>query len=183
MPAVVLDGEKLTLEDVERVAVKGAPLRLSARAVQKMRSSRYLVEKVLSSKEVVYGINTGFGKICQVVIPRGQIQSLQRNLVVSHAAGVGRPLPSEVVRALMLLRANVLAKGYSGVRPEVVQTLVGMLNGKVHPVVPEQGSVGASGDLVSLSHVALALIGRGHVTYRGSGCLRPGPSKRRDCLP
>jgi histidine ammonia-lyase len=132
-----------------------------------MGRSRRLVEEVLASREVVYGINTGFGKLCQVVIPSGQIQRLQRNLVVSHAAGVGRPLPVEAVRAMMLLRANVLAKGCSGVRPQVVQHLVTMLNEGVHPVVPEQGSVGASGDLAPLAHVALTLLGVGRVELRG----------------
>jgi histidine ammonia-lyase len=167
MPAVVIDGERLTLQEVERVAVHGVSVRLSTEALQKIKSSRRLVEEILSSKQVVYGINTGFGKLCQVLIPKDQIQRLQRNLIVSHAAGVGRPLPVEVVRAMMLLRANVLAKGYSGVRPEVIQNLVVMLNGKVHPVVPEQGSVGASGDLAPLAHMALALIGQGRVVYGG----------------
>jgi histidine ammonia-lyase len=167
MPALVIDGERLTLEEVERVAIHGAPVRLSAKARKNIQDSRRLVEDILSSKRVAYGINTGFGKLCQVVIPKGQIQRLQRNLIVSHAAGVGRPLPIEVVRAMMLLRANVLAKGYSGVRPEVIQSLLVMLNGKVHPVVPEQGSVGASGDLAPLAHVALALIGQGRVICRG----------------
>jgi len=167
MPVVVIDGERLTLEEVEQVAVRGARVRLSAEAKEKMHRSRQVVEQILDSKEVVYGINTGFGKLCQVVIPKGQIKQLQRNLVVSHAAGVGPPLSEEVVRAMMLLRANVLAKGYSGIRPEPVQTLVSMLNGKVHPVVPEQGSVGASGDLAPLAHVALALIGEGRVTFGG----------------
>ncbi len=167
MSAVFIDGEKLTLEEVERVAIQRAQVQLSSRAMDKIQQSRRLVEQILSSKQVVYGINTGFGKLCQVVIPKGQIQKLQRNLIVSHAAGVGRPLPDEAVRAMMLLRANVLAKGYSGVRPEVVQILLDMLNGEVHPVVPEQGSVGASGDLAPLSHIALALMGEGQVTYRG----------------
>lgn len=166
MPAVVIDGEKLTIEQVEQVALGGALVHLSAKAAEKTQSSRRLVEEILGSKEVVYGINTGLGKLCQVVIPKGQIRRLQKNLVISHASGVGRPLPAQVVRAMMLLRANVLAKGYSGVRLQVIQHLVAMLNERLHPVVPEQGSVGASGDLAPLAHVALALIGRGQATYR-----------------
>jgi len=167
MPAVAIDGQRLTLEDVERVVIRRAPVRLSAKAASKMHRSRCLVEEILSSKDVVYGINTGFGKLCQVVIPKGQIQQLQRNLIVSHAAGVGQPLPTDVVRAMMLLRANVLAKGYSGVRPEVIHSLLAMLNEEVHPIVPEQGSVGASGDLSPLAHMALAIIGQGRVICRG----------------
>jgi histidine ammonia-lyase len=183
MPAVVIDGEKLTLEEVERVVIHGSRVRLSAQAREKMHRSRQLVEEILSSKEVVYGINTGFGKLCQVVIPKNQIERLQRNLVVSHAAGVGSPLPDEVVRAMMLLRANVLAKGYSGVRPELSQALVSMLNGKVHPVVPEQGSVGASGDLAPLSHMALAIMGQGQVRHQGKLLSAAGALKKLGMSP
>jgi histidine ammonia-lyase len=167
MSTVMLDGEHLALADVERVATQGARVRLSAAARAKMSRSRDLVQKVLNSQEVVYGINTGFGALCQVVIAPDQIARLQRNLVVSHAAGVGELLPSEVVRAMMLLRANVLAKGRSGVRPGVAEHLVAMLNEGVHPLVPEQGSVGASGDLAPLAHMALAMLGLGQVEWRG----------------
>ena len=167
MPTVVLDGEHLTLEDVERIARQEARIRISAAARAKMNRSRGLVEKVLSSREVVYGINTGFGALCQVVIEPDQISRLQRNLVVSHAAGVGRPLPVPVVRAMMLLRANVLAKGCSGVRPKVAEHLAAMVNAGLHPLVPEQGSVGASGDLAPLAHMTLAMLGLGQAELNG----------------
>ena len=167
MPVVVIDGEHLSLTDVERVAIEGAKIRLSAAAKEKMNRSRKLVNEILASEEVVYGINTGFGKLCQVVIPPDQIARLQRNLVVSHAAGVGRLLPVPVVRAMMLLRANVLAKGCCGVRPELAGHLVTMINAGLHPLVPEQGSVGASGDLAPLAHVALTMLGLGQAELRG----------------
>ena len=167
MPTVVLDGEKLTLADVERVARQKARIRISAAARGKMTRSRVLVEQALDSQQVVYGINTGFGALCQVVIEPYQISRLQKNLVVSHAAGVGRPLDTPVVRAMMLLRANVLAKGCSGVRPQVAEHLVAMLNAGLHPVVPEQGSVGASGDLAPLAHMTLAVLGLGQVELNG----------------
>jgi histidine ammonia-lyase len=167
MASVIIDGECLSLTDVEQVATTNFPVRLSAEARRRMKRSRRVVEKVLLSKKVVYGINTGFGALCQVVIAPNQISRLQRNLVVSHAAGVGKALPEEVVRAMMLLRANVLAKGCSGVRPEVAEHLVTMLNEKLHPLIPEKGSVGASGDLAPLAHMALALIGLGRVELRG----------------
>jgi histidine ammonia-lyase len=181
MPAVLIDGEHLRLEDVERVALGGARVRLKASAGEKMAASRRQVERILDSRDVVYGINTGFGKLCQVVIPKGQIHRLQRNLVASHAVGVGRPLPVEVVRAMMLLRANVLSKGYSGVRPQVVRHLVTMINENIHPVVPEQGSVGASGDLAPLAHMALALLGLGRVT-RGGQEMSAGRALRQTGL-
>jgi len=167
MPTVVLDGEHLSLEDVERVARQEDRIRISATARAKMNRSRDLVRKVLDSREVVYGINTGFGALCQVVIEPGLISRLQKNLVVSHAAGVGRPLPVPVVRAMMLLRANVLAKGCSGVRPEVAEHLAAMINAGLHPVVPEQGSVGASGDLAPLAHMTLAMLGLGQAELNG----------------
>ena len=167
MPTVVLDGEHLCPEDVERVARREARIRISAAARARMNRSRALVRKVLDSREVVYGINTGFGALCQVVIEPHQISRLQKNLVVSHAAGVGRPLDEPVVRAMMLLRANMLAKGCSGVRPEVAEHLVAMVNAGLHPVVPEQGSVGASGDLAPLAHMTLAMLGLGQVRLNG----------------
>jgi histidine ammonia-lyase len=167
MTTIRIDGRHLSLEDIERVAMGRARVRLGRGVRQTMDRSRRLVEEVLASGKVVYGINTGFGRLCQVVIPPNRIARLQRNLVASHAAGVGSPLPEEVVRAMMLLRANVLAKGCSGVRPLVVGHLMAMLNEGIHPLVPEQGSVGASGDLAPLAHMALALLGLGRVSFRG----------------
>jgi histidine ammonia-lyase len=135
-------------------------------------TSRSLVDRAIASGQTIYGINTGFGKLANVRIPPDQLDQLQTNLLRSHAAGVGRPLPGPVVRAVMLLRANVLLRPTSGVRPELVDALVAMLNARVIPVVPEQGSVGASGDLAPLSHIGLALMGEGMVFAPG-GALTP----------
>jgi histidine ammonia-lyase len=132
-----------------------------------MEASRAVVEKLVAHGETAYGINTGFGKLADIQIPEDELVALQRNLVRSHAAGVGDPLPEAEVRAMLLLRANVLAKGHSGVRVRVAELLIGMLNNRIHPVVPSRGSVGASGDLAPLAHLALALIGEGEVLFKG----------------
>lgn len=132
-----------------------------------MRSSREVVERILGQPDSVYGINTGFGRLCQVAVKAGDLERLQVNLVRSHAAGMRDPLPEPVVRAMLLLRANALARGYSGIRPEPVQLLVGMLNKRLHPVVPEIGSVGASGDLAPLAHIALVMLGEGEALVGG----------------
>ena len=166
-----LDGETLTLEAVERIA-RGGPgvageLRLDDAARERMERSRAVVERAVASGAVVYGVTTGFGRLADVAIPRERIRELQLNLLRSHACGVGAPLPTHEVRAIMLLRANVLARGYSGVRPVLVDRLLKMLEGGVHPVVPEQGSVGASGDLAPLSHLALVLVGEGEAEVGG----------------
>ncbi|CAN5346205.1 histidine ammonia-lyase [soil metagenome] len=170
--AVGLDGRSLTLADVGAVAREGAPVQLSAEARQQMLRTRGVVEAAADSGDAVYGVNTGFGKLSEVSIPRDQIDALQVNLIRSHAAGVGDPLPVEETRAMMLLRANVLAGGRTGARPEVAELLCSMLNSGLHPVVPEQGSVGASGDLAPLAHLALPLIGEGELFHAGS--LRRG---------
>ncbi len=160
----VLDGNSLTVEDVVRVARNPAlRIALDPAARRSLLQSRRLVDRAVESGQTIYGINTGFGKLANVRIPPGQLDQLQTNLIRSHAAGVGSPLPAPVVRAVMLLRANVLLRPTSGVRPELVESLVAMLNAGVLPVVPEQGSVGASGDLAPLSHIGLALMGEGHV--------------------
>lgn len=162
--AVVLDGCSLRIADVVRVAREpGIRVSLDPAARRRLERSRRAVEAAMAAGETIYGINTGFGKLANVRIPADRLERLQANLIRSHAAGVGPPLPPDVVRALMLLRANVLLRPTSGVRPELVDALVGMLNAGVIPVVPEQGSVGASGDLAPLSHVALALMGEGTV--------------------
>ena len=142
-----------------------------------MDKTRSVVEAILARHEAVYGVTTGFGKLSDVAIPPDRLAELQVNLVRSHAAGVGLPLPAREVRAMMLLRANVLAKGFSGCRPALVDLLVGMLNAGLHPVVPEQGSVGASGDLAPLAHLALALIGEGSVTRTTGGGGGAGPAR------
>ncbi|HEU4628283.1 MAG TPA: histidine ammonia-lyase [Gemmatimonadaceae bacterium] len=168
---ISLDGRSLRLADVRAVAVDGAPVALADAARDRMRATRQVVERLAEAGEPVYGVTTGFGKLSDVAIPADRLAELQVNLVRSHATGVGPLLPPHEVRAMMLLRANVLAKGYSGSRPELVDLLVGMLNAGVHPPVPEQGSVGASGDLAPLAHLALALIGEGELVR--DGCARP----------
>jgi histidine ammonia-lyase len=164
---VELDGRSLSLEEIASVALNGCAVAIAPGAYALMDASRAVVEGVVSRAETAYGINTGFGKLSDVRIGSDQLEALQRNLVRSHACGIGEPLPEDEVRAMLLLRANVLAKGLSGVRPLVVETLVAMLNHRVHPVIPARGSVGASGDLAPLAHLALALIGEGEVLYSG----------------
>jgi len=169
---VVIDGHHLSLEQVVAVARFGAKVSLSETALPAMRRSREIVEGILRESRAVYGINTGFGALSSVRISGEQVNLLQRNLIVSHAVGCGNPLAAETVRAMLLLRANALCQGHSGVRPELVQTLLGMLNAGVHPVVPEKGSLGASGDLAPLSHMALVLLGLGEAEYGGK--VMPG---------
>ncbi len=158
---VLLDGDTLTLEEVEAVALGRARAELSPGARERVRRARALVEARLEDGEPHYGINTGFGTLAEVRIDRADLERLQRNLVLSHAAGVGAPLSLVEARALMLLRANVLAKGVSGIREQTLDLLLALLDRGVVPVVPERGSVGASGDLAPLAHLALLLIGEG----------------------
>lgn len=164
---VVLDGRSLTLAAIEAVARHGAPARLDPGARRRMEASRSRVERAVAAGEIIYGVTTGFGKLADVAIGPGEAQRLQENLLRSHAAGVGPPLPAEVVRAMMLLRANALARGFSGVRPVVVERLLDLLNRRVHPVIPSRGSLGASGDLAPLAHLALVLVGRGEAEAGG----------------
>jgi histidine ammonia-lyase len=165
--ATVLDGGPLSLTAVERVARHGGAVRLASAAVERLAAARAFVDRVAGGSEPIYGITTGVGKLKDIVIPAAERAHLQRNLVLSHAGGVGPPLAEAEVRAILLLLAASLARGASGVRPEVVETLVGCLNQRVHPVVPEQGSVGSSGDLAPLAHVALCLIGEGEAIRDG----------------
>jgi histidine ammonia-lyase len=160
---VTLDGHSLSIADVVAVARHGAPVALDANALAAVQQSRRAVEAAVARGETIYGVNTGFGKLAHVRIPPDQARQLQLNLIRSHASGVGEPLPADAVRAMMVLRANVLVRGTSGVRPVLPELLVEMLNRKLHPTVPSQGSVGASGDLAPLSHLALAMIGEGDV--------------------
>ena len=160
---VVLDGNSLTIDDVFSVAVGAAPTSLSPAARERALVSRRHIESLVQRNEVAYGITTGFGKLSDIVVPTDKLAELQVNLVRSHAAGIGDPLPEREVRAMMLLRANVIAKGYTGARPVLAELLLGMLNAGLHPSIPEQGSVGASGDLAPLAHLALALIGEGEL--------------------
>ena len=163
---VVIDGNSLTLEQVEAVARDRVRVSLAPHAKQRVRVTRAVVEDLVNQRAVAYGVTTGFGKLSEVAIPHERLAELQVNLVRSHAAGVGDLLPEREVRAMMLLRANVIAKGYSGARPDLSELLASMLNAGLHPPIPEQGSVGASGDLAPLAHLALSLIGEG-VLNRG----------------
>ena len=163
-PQLTLDGRSLTIDDVVRTAREpGLTVSIDPEARAALVESRRLVERAIASGQTIYGINTGFGKLANVRIAPDQLEQLQVNLIRSHAAGVGTPLSAGIVRAVMLLRANVLLRPTSGVRPELVDALVALLNSGIAPVVPEQGSVGASGDLAPLSHIALALMGEGEV--------------------
>jgi histidine ammonia-lyase len=164
--SVEIDGESLTLEQTASVA-EGAQVRLRDGARARVERARRFVEDIIERGEVVYGINTGFGALADVTIPADKLRELQVNLVRSHSCGVGEPLADVAVRAMMLQRANVLAKGYSGCRVRVIDSLIQMLNAGVHPVIPSRGSVGASGDLAPLAHQALVVIGEGEAFYRG----------------
>src|SRR5512142_1329993 len=168
MERVLLDGDTLTLEEVVAVAHGRARAELAPDARERVRRARALVEARLEDGLAHSGINTGFGTLAEVRVERGDLARLQRNLVLSHAAGVGAPLPLAQARALVLLRANVLAKGHSGVREATLDLLVGMLNRGCIPVVPERGSVGASGDLAPLAHLALVVIGEGEAVVEGA---------------
>lgn len=163
MKSCTIDGSSLTIPAVSEVVYEGRSLRLSPKARKRMQSSRALVEEWIASDEPIYGVTTGFGEFSNVHIGPDAIEELQQNLIFSHAAGAGEPLPPEVVRAMMLLRINALAKGYSGVRLEIVHVLTEMLNHDIVPWIPSQGSVGASGDLVQLAHLVLAMMGKGNV--------------------
>ena len=165
---IVLTGADLTVSDIEAVARAGASATLEASARERMQAARDVIESLVTEGAVVYGVTTGFGALASTFIQPSDAGRLQENLLMSHAAGVGAPFPREVVRAMLLLRANTLALGYSGCRPLLVDRLLDFLRLGIHPVVPEQGSVGASGDLAPLAHLALPLIGRGQVESGGS---------------
>ncbi|MDQ0340013.1 histidine ammonia-lyase [Caldalkalibacillus uzonensis] len=164
---IVLDGHSLTLEQVAKVVDEGEMVTASPASIERVKASQREVEKIVEEEQVVYGITTGFGKLSDVYIQKEDVETLQYNLIRSHACGVGEPFPEQVSRAMLLLRANALLKGHSGVRPEVIEQLLTLLNRHIHPVIPQQGSLGASGDLAPLSHLALVLIGEGKVFYKG----------------
>ena len=170
--SIQLTGNDLTFDQLHRIALDQEPVSLSPIAAERMQSSRAVVDKLVASGKTAYGINTGFGKLASVRISSEQVRQLQVNLVRSHACGVGEPLSTAETRAMMLLRANALAKGLSGVRPSTVETLCAMLNSGVHPVIPSQGSVGASGDLAPLAHLAHVVIGAGTAELHGE--ILPG---------
>ena len=162
---ILLDGHSLTLDDLVAIAVDAAPVALTEEARGRVRAAREVVDEFARGDQPVYGINTGFGNFAEVRIPAESLAELQVNLLRSHAAGVGELLPVPVVRATMALRANVLAKGFSGLRLDTLDHLLDLLNRGVHPVVPSRGSVGASGDLAPLAHLALVLIGEGEAWH------------------
>ena len=166
---VVLDGETLTIDTLVQAAYDASVrIELSAEARARVDRARGVVDRWIAEGRVVYGLTTGFGEFANVVIPPADVHALQENLIISHAAGMGPLLPPEIVRAMMMLRVNALAKGHSGVRSSTLDALIAMINANIIPVVPSQGSVGSSGDLAPLSHLALALIGRGECIVEGA---------------
>jgi histidine ammonia-lyase len=166
---VLLDGNSLTLDALVAIASHGERVGIAPAAIDRVRASRAVVDRCAQGEAAVYGINTGFGSFAEVKIPADSLDALQVNLLRSHAAGVGDPLSVPLVRAMIALRANVLAKGYSGIRPGTLLQLVEFLNRRVHPVVPARGSVGASGDLAPLAHLSLVLIGEGEAWVDDGG--------------
>jgi histidine ammonia-lyase len=164
---LLISGKNLSLVSICEVARDGRQVGLDPSALARIDASRQVIGRILEKEEAVYGVNTGFGKLSDVRIPSYHLSELQLNLVRGHACGLGKPLSDAEVRIMVLLRANVLAKGFSGVRREVIEMLMALLNRGVHPVVPEKGSVGASGDLAPLAHLGLVLVGEGEAFYRG----------------
>jgi histidine ammonia-lyase len=181
-PAVAIDGRTLTLEDVERIA-RGARCALTSQAKTRVAASRRAVEAATRGGRQVYGVNTGFGHLANVGIPPDKLAELQVNLIRSHAAGTGAPLDAEVVRAILALRANCLARGHSGLRLSTLESLLDLITSDVLPVVPEQGSVGASGDLAPLAHIALGLIGEGEAVVGGRRMGAAAALKRKRLKP
>ena len=172
MKTIVLDGSSLTLSDIESIAKEGKSISVSADAMQRVRDSKAVVNELAAGDQPVYGISTGFGELSRVKVGREENGALQRNLILSHASAVGEPLSKAEVRAMMLLRLNTLLKGISGVSPEAVVILEEFLNRDLWPRVPEKGSLGASGDLANLAHMALAMIGEGYLA-EGDGPFEP----------
>ncbi|WP_175640146.1 histidine ammonia-lyase [Metabacillus schmidteae] len=164
---VTLTGQTLTFAEVQKVLFDKEKVVYSEESMRKVQESRKAVEKIVAEGRIIYGITTGFGKFSDVLIGKDDVEALQLNLIRSHACGIGEPFPEVVSRAMILLRANALLKGFSGVRPVVIERLLDLINSEIHPVIPQQGSLGASGDLAPLSHLALVLIGEGEVFYKG----------------
>ncbi|RSK50657.1 histidine ammonia-lyase [Bacillus canaveralius] len=164
---VILTGNTLTIEAVRTVISGKERVEASVESIKAVEKSHKAVKRIVADGKIVYGINTGFGKFSDVMIDADHVRDLQLNLIRSHACGVGEPFSEEVSRAMLLLRANALLKGYSGIRPLIIDRLIEFLNRQIHPVIPQQGSLGASGDLAPLSHLALTIIGEGKVMYKG----------------
>ncbi len=167
MNKVILTNKGITIEDVINVAKNGYMLELSAEVKEKIVESRKVVDKYVDEEKVIYGITTGFGKFSDVYIGKEDTAALQRNLIISHSCGVGNPLPDHLVRGVMMLRLNALCRGFSGIRLSTVDHLLNMLNAGIHPIIPEKGSLGASGDLAPLSHMVLGMLGLGKCMYKG----------------
>src|SRR5437588_2215778 len=167
MPSMQLTGRPLSLSEIAQVALDETRVEVAPSAHARIHAARKVIEDIVAHGDVVYGVSTGFGRLSEMHIPAGELRQLQLNLVRSHACGIGRPLSIAEVRAMVLLRANVLALGLSGIRLEVIELLCELNNRAVAPVIPEKGSVGASGDLAPLAHLALTLIGEGEAFYEG----------------
>lgn len=165
--AILIEHGRLTIEEVVKVARNFEKIELTENAIAAVNKARDYVEEKLSKGEIIYGLTTGFGKFSDTFIPLEDTAALQRNLIISHSCGMGDPYPTEVVRGAMLLRINALARGNSGVRLSTLMTMVNMLNKNVHPVIPQKGSLGASGDLAPLSHIILVMLGEGEAEYEG----------------
>ena len=164
---MIMNGNTMTIDDIIRVARQGEQVEIAEDAMARVKKSREYVDRLVAEERIVYGVTTGFGKFSDVHISKSETETLQKNLIMSHACGTGPIFPEETVRAIMLLRANALAKGYSGIHPQTLQSLVDLINHGVHPVIPEKGSLGASGDLAPLAHMTLPLIGMGEACYKG----------------
>jgi histidine ammonia-lyase len=164
---VTLTGNTLSMEEIKRILHDNEPVEACPLSMKKVDDSRKAVEEIVASGKVIYGITTGFGKFSDVFISRDDVETLQINLIRSHACGIGEPFPETISRLMLILRANALLKGLSGIRPVVIERLLDLVSHGVHPVVPQQGSLGASGDLAPLSHLALVLVGEGEAYYKG----------------
>ena len=164
---VILTGDDLTLDELIAISRFNATVEISEAAVLEVNRSRQIVDEIVAEERVTYGINTGFGSLCNVSISKEDSVQLQENLIRTHATGFGEPFSTDIVRAIMAIRANSLTKGYSGIRLSVIEKLIEMLNKHVHPIIPEKGSLGASGDLAPLSHMVLPILGLGEAEYNG----------------
>lgn len=167
MKTISLGVEGMTLENLIAIARSGAKVQLTADAEKQILKSRHLIDRWVQDEKRIYGITTGFGALSDVAISKADTRRLQKNILMSHAAGVGKPFDEETVRAILALRIKDLARGHSGIRLSTVQQLVSLLNWGVWPIIPEKGSVGASGDLAPLAHLALVLLGLGEAVYKG----------------